>query len=202
MRNASPEEVIQALKDDLERMNMTQTEIASFAGYKNRQSIAKLLSSYQYLTKSQAVRFKAAFGYSVDFLTEGIGTLFSTDMNRTVVPKSVDAWSNILKKIPTPASEDGFYQAIVSFIDSACEIYGPDFVAGFFAGCSRFINITLSRDKEANAAASEFFKGWKEPVGPGSVNYHKFMTLKMDQVLQMMYGDYMKAVEDNHLYNR
>lgn len=66
----SSEEVIRALKEDLKVQNLTKIKIAERTGY-SRQTIAKILSSNQYLNAKQAKAFASAFGYNPDFLMHG-----------------------------------------------------------------------------------------------------------------------------------
>lgn len=72
----SSEEVIRALKEDLKVQNLTKIKIAERTGY-SRQTIAKILSSNQYLNTKQAKVFASAFGYNPDFLMHGEHDLYT-----------------------------------------------------------------------------------------------------------------------------
>lgn len=71
----SPKEVFKAIYSDWKSHGITLDKAADILGYSSRQTIYNMRSSNHYLRREQAFRFASQFGYSIKFLTEGIGEL-------------------------------------------------------------------------------------------------------------------------------
>ena len=71
-------EVRRSVAADLKRKGITYEQAAKDLGYKNKQSIANILSSKNdsYLPQEQALRLHITYNYQIDFLTKGIGRLY------------------------------------------------------------------------------------------------------------------------------
>lgn len=152
-------------------------------GYKNRQSIAKIFDADHYLSPSQAVRFKAAFGYSIDYLIEGKGHLRSVN---NFTPSDTLNFKMSLMVLATQ-NEGDFGYAFYSYYGAMVELFGPEGVPEILQSCSRLVNIMHDRDPEAKEKAAEFFKGWKDVITADDEDYRKFLDLEKSQVLRHIY---------------
>ena len=88
MPSKTPEEVLRAISADFKTKGITHASAASRLGLKSAQTISNLLSSKKYLSKTQAIRFRDAFGYNEEFLTNGTGDLIAFE-SFEIVKKSL-----------------------------------------------------------------------------------------------------------------
>lgn len=73
----SPEEVFSAIYADWKSHKISVDKAAELLRYKSRQTIYNISSRKEYMTPEQAFRFRSVFGYSLEFLTSGVGSLKS-----------------------------------------------------------------------------------------------------------------------------
>ena len=71
----SPEEVFSAIYADWKAHEISVDKAAELLKYKSRQTIYNISSKKAYMTPEQAFRFRSIFGYSLEFLTSGRGSL-------------------------------------------------------------------------------------------------------------------------------
>lgn len=78
MTKKSPIEVRRAIAADFKLKGITHIQAAKDLGYKNKQSIASILSnkSASYLPQEQALRFFHSYNYNPKFLMTGEGQLY------------------------------------------------------------------------------------------------------------------------------
>lgn len=98
MPSKTPEEVLRAISADFKTKGITHASAASRLGLKSAQTISNLLSSKKYLSKTQAIRFRDAFGYNEEFLTNGTGDLIafeSFEIARAWTRGSLTSTSNL-----------------------------------------------------------------------------------------------------------
>lgn len=76
----SPEEVLSAIYADWKAHEISVDKAIKLLKYTSRQTIYNINSKKAYLTPKQAFRFRSVFGYSLEFLTSGHGSL-RTDYN-------------------------------------------------------------------------------------------------------------------------
>ncbi len=98
MPSKTPVEVLRAVSADFKTKGITHALAAARLGLKSAQTISNLLSSKKYLSKTQAIRFRLAFGYNEEFLTNGTGDLFafeSFEYAREWAGDSITSTSNL-----------------------------------------------------------------------------------------------------------
>ena len=71
----TPKEVLASISDDLRKRGLTYADAAEKLGYKNKQTVANILSGNKYLIPAQARRFSEQFQYDEAFLLTGEGSL-------------------------------------------------------------------------------------------------------------------------------
>ena len=76
MQNATPGEVLSSLWTYLKEHRITKKELSAVLGYKSPQSAGNLLKSERYLAEEQAEILSQEYGFSKDYLTNGIGGLW------------------------------------------------------------------------------------------------------------------------------
>ena len=93
MTKKTPVEVRRAIAADLKLKGINYIQAANDLGYKNKQSIASILSnkSASYLPLEQALRFSHSYNYSPKFLMTGEGQLY-TEKTDSLEGK-VEAWA-------------------------------------------------------------------------------------------------------------
>lgn len=77
MPNKTPTEVLKTISADFKMRGETHESAAKKLGFKTRQSLSNILISKKYLSGHQAKKFKDAFGYNMNFLTNGEGELMT-----------------------------------------------------------------------------------------------------------------------------
>lgn len=76
MESKTPEEVLRMVSADFKIQGYTRAYAAEKLGMKSKQTLSNLLSSKRYMSAYHARLFHDAFGYNVEFLIQGIGTLY------------------------------------------------------------------------------------------------------------------------------
>ena len=71
----TPTEVLTDVANDLRKRGLTYANAAEILGYKNKQTVANILSGKKYLVPAQARRFSERFQYDETFLLSGEGSL-------------------------------------------------------------------------------------------------------------------------------
>ena len=87
-----PSQVQKALAEDLKKQKKTHADVARELQY-SKPTIDKIMSNRCYLSSAQALRFNEKYGYSIDFLTKGVGELFynySSPVEKTLEYSSPD----------------------------------------------------------------------------------------------------------------
>ena len=80
---ASPDEVRRSISADFKRRGITYEIAAKQLGFKNKQTVANIVSrkKREYLSAEQANRFHFTFDYSVNYLTKGVGELYEREQD-------------------------------------------------------------------------------------------------------------------------
>ena len=106
--NKTPEEVLKAIAVDFKKRSITHEKAGEMTG-KSRSSISNLFTSKKYLSSQFAKLFSDAFGYNINFLLYGSGSLYPEKDSDTLVMINSGKWA-----------PDNL--ALVSIIDVASEI--------------------------------------------------------------------------------
>lgn len=90
MQNATPGEVLSSLWTYLKEHRITKKELSAVLGYKSPQSAGNLLKSERYLAEEQAEILSQKYGFSKDYLTNGIGGLWGQPEEKKIEYPSND----------------------------------------------------------------------------------------------------------------
>lgn len=80
---STPDEIRRFIAADFKRRGLTYEKAAKQLGFKNKQTVANIVSRkrQEYFTTEQAFRFNCTYDYSVKFLTTGEGELYERKLD-------------------------------------------------------------------------------------------------------------------------
>ena len=142
----SAKDVLETVYKDLKDKGYTQEKAARELGYATRQAVSAILSADKYMTRAQARRFGAAFGYYEPYLVSGEGTLAGPAPDQGTafyVPQ------HALLLRPFDSLED-FDRAFDSFMQSMVAAYGANDIQRFLGSVIQYLNVMQDPIKSFN----------------------------------------------------